>query len=115
MNKINEDKIYEDSFGLWVSGLFGAISGNYPELTFDEQKGVFFKLVHKWLSNGMILFCSPEDPLGKPWDADADHIVEYLLELWPSAAKSKKDVELNFYFHEIPAILWVKDGKIYGS
>lgn len=115
MNKIDENKIYEDSFGLWVSGLFSAISGNYPEITFDDQKDVFFKLIHKWLNSGMILFCDPEDPLGKAWETDADHIVEYLLGLWPSVAKSENDLDLNYYFHEIPAILWVKDGKIYGS
>ncbi|WP_330961321.1 hypothetical protein [Photobacterium sp. 53610] len=112
----NTDKIFEDAFGLWVSGLFSAISGNNPELSFDEQKEVFFSLLKIWMNEGKIFFCSPEDPLGTRWDAETDDIIFYLTSLWPESAKSENDPDLNVYFYEIPAIVWIgPNGEIIGS
>ncbi|MBT2867939.1 hypothetical protein JQK19_11880 [Chromobacterium violaceum] len=42
MIKVDVEKIYKDALGLWVSGLFSAISGNNPQLPFCEQKDIFF-------------------------------------------------------------------------
>ena len=116
MKVVNFEKIYEDSFGLWVSGLFGAISGNNPGISFEEHKEVFFWILEQWIQSGKILFCDPQDPLGKPWKADAKEIILYLKERWPESAKAEDDENLNLYFYEIPAILWVgEDGKLHGS
>lgn len=113
---VNEDEIYNDSFGLWISGLFSAISGHSPDISFASQKQVFFILLRKWLDEGKIHFCHPDDPLGKPWAADADEIIHYLQERWPKSAEVEDDSDLNLYFYEIPAILWVgPNGELVGS
>lgn len=112
----NLNKIYTDSFGLWVSGLFSAIAGNNNGISFCDQKEAFFEILTAWLNEGKIKFCKPTDPLGEVWVAQADEIVEYLRSLWPPAAKDENDSALNIYFYEIPAIKWVgADGKLYGS
>lgn len=116
MRLVDENLVYSNADGLWVSGLFGAISGSYPGISFHEQKEIFFWLILKWLKDGLIVFCSPDSPLDKPWEADAEEILEYLKGLWPERAVDENDLALTFYFHEIPALLWVgKDGGLYGS
>ncbi|WP_217870730.1 hypothetical protein [Chromobacterium violaceum] len=116
MIKVDVEKVYKDALGLWVSGLFSAISGNNPQLPFCEQKDIFFSLLRTWLAEGRILFCDPCDPLGAPWKADVDEIVDYLQARWPVSVDSEYDPDLNVYFYEIPAILWVgPSGEIIGS
>ncbi|UTM59442.1 hypothetical protein L4174_022355 [Photobacterium sp. CCB-ST2H9] len=106
----NENEIFTDSFGLWVSGLFSAISGHIPEVSFDEQKDIFFTLLTNWMNEGKVFFCSPEGPLETFWDAENDEIISYLKRLWPESVTSELDSDLNLYFYEIPAIVWVGPG-----
>lgn len=110
------DEIFNDSFGLWISSLFSAISGRNPGIGFDEQKQAFFFLLEKWLEEGKIRFCRPDDPLNQVWETDSNQIINYLKERWPTDACDEQDSDLNLYFYEIPAILWVDStGKLHGS
>lgn len=116
MSVANKEKVYDESFGHWLSGLFSAIGGNNPEMPFMERKSAFFELVRLWLRNGKIVFCDPSDPLNTVWKADADTIVGYLESHWPNDARDDDDPDLNLYFYEMPAILWVgDDGGLHGS
>jgi hypothetical protein len=116
MKILNLEKIYGDAFGLWVSGLFSAIEGNNKGLSFESQKEAFFEIIKLWLDQGKIKFCKPTDPLNEVWDAPSDQIVEYLQSHWPQHAMDEDDADLNMYFYEIPAMLWVgADGKLHGS
>jgi hypothetical protein len=111
----NFEKIYSDSFGLWVSGLFSAIEGNNRGLSFDNQREAFFEIIKLWLDQGGIKFCKPTDPLSEVWHVRSDQIVEYLKSHWPQHATNEDDDDLNMYFYEIPAIFWVgSDGKLHG-
>jgi len=112
----NLDKIYSDAFGLWISSLFSAIEGNNEGMTFDDQREAFFAVLSLWLDQRMIRFCSPSDPLGEVWDAPVTDIVDYLKARWPPNATDAHDPDLNLYFYEIPALLWVgADGRLHGS
>jgi hypothetical protein len=116
MNITNIDKIYSDSFGLWISGLFSAIEGNNPGLTFADQKDAFFGILKRWLDEGKVKFCKPSDPLGAVWQGSTDEILMFLQERWPQHAKDEHDIDLNNYFYDLPALLWVgPDGKLFGS
>jgi hypothetical protein len=107
------------SFGLWISGLFSAISGWNPGITFREQEAAFFWLLKKLLEEGKVKFCPPNEFWRKGydvWDADASTILEYLRCRWPVEASSENDRVLTNYFYEMPAILWVAtDGTLHGS
>lgn len=116
MKVSNLEKIYSEAFGLWVSALFSAIEGNNKGLSFAAQKEVFFEIVKLWLDQGRIKFCKPSDPLSEVWNAPSDQIVEYLKSRWPEDAMDEDNANLNMYFYEMPAILWVDaDGNLHGS
>jgi hypothetical protein len=53
------DKIVEDSFGLWITGLFSTISGNSPGITFHSHRDAFFRIVEQLLQTGRIKFIAP--------------------------------------------------------
>lgn len=113
------EDILRCSFGLWISGLFSAISGWNSGITFQEQREAFFGLLEQLLNEGKIKFCPPNEFWHEGydvWDADADTILEYLRSRWPIGASSEKDVSLTNYFYDMPAILWVApDGTLHGS
>jgi len=112
----NIDKIHNDSFGLWISGLFSAIGGNSPGLAFTDQKDAFFEILRRWLADGKVKFCKPSDPLGEVWNASDEEILDFLQAGWPQHVKDEHDIDLNNYFYDLPALLWVgPDGKIFGS
>lgn len=46
------ENIIEVSFGLWTTGLFSAVRGWNPNLSFDEQKESFFWICEKLLLDG---------------------------------------------------------------
>lgn len=116
IDQINVDKIYDESYGLWISGFFSCISGNYPEITFQNHKDIFFEILSLWLKSGRVYMCSPESPLSGVWVDSPDNIVRSLKDKWPVDAKHEDDLNLNHYFYEIPAIVWIGDnGKIVGS
>lgn len=119
------DEIVQDAFGLWISGLFSAISARNPALTFDEHKAAFWGLVERLLREGKIKFIapgadcytSPENPHPRltiqdeesHWHATPEEIVEQLREQWPSNARDENDPDLMIYFYSIPGIIWVAD------
>ena len=113
------NEILNDSKGLWLSGFFGSIVGWNPNKSFYEHKSIFFSMIKELLDDQVIKFCSPNDPLGKVipyWDTNSQEIVNYLEQHWPENAKAEDDDELNFYFYEMPAILWRNEsGKYVGS
>ncbi|ENU1228622.1 hypothetical protein ABN306_18290 [Providencia huaxiensis] len=113
------DEIIGDAKGLWLSGLFGSIVSWNPNKCFYEHRGIFFSMIKELLEKQIIRFCSPDDPLGKNipyWNANSQEIVNHLEQYWPENAKAEDDDDLNFYFYEMPAILWMDgSGKYVGS
>jgi hypothetical protein len=114
------DELVEDSFGLWIDGLFSAIHGQNPDITFQEQKEAFFWLVERLLRAGKIKFCPPNELWYEGydiWDADVPTIMEYLLSRWPDEADSRLSIELVYYFYrDIPVVVWVAaDGTLHSS
>ena len=112
----NLEMIYRDTFGLWISSLFSSVEGHNKDLSFEDQKDIFFDILQLWLDQGRIKFCTPSDPLGEVWNVPSTIIIEYLRSHWPPGAADPHDASLNMYFYEMPAILWVgADGKLHGS
>lgn len=117
INHVNE--IFQDSFGLWISGFFSAIGGWNPSFTFKNHKNAFFFLLEKLLLEKKIKFSPPNEL--KPrndeiWNADDESILEYFRLHWPDDARNENDTSLTNYFYEMPAILWVDDdGKLHSS
>lgn len=116
---VHFDEIISDAKGLWLSGLFGSIVGWNPNKSFYEHRIIFFSMIKALLDEQVIKFCSPDDPLGRVvpyWNANSQEIVNYLEQHWSENAKAKDDDDLNFYFYEMPAILWKDEsGKYMGS
>ncbi|WP_419209910.1 hypothetical protein ABRP32_12735 [Providencia manganoxydans] len=117
MKKISHfNEIVDDSRGLWLSGLFSAVVGWNRDNSFYENKDVFFSIIEELLNEKVIKFCSPDDPLGKVipyWDTDNKVIVNFLKQHWPENANAEEDDELNFYFYEMPAVLWLDEKEKY--
>jgi len=113
------DEIIRETFGLWITAFFGAISSFNPEITFDQHKHAFFELLEQLLDQGKVKFCPPNEIWREGydvWEADASTILEYLKARWPADVTSERDAALNDYFYDIPAILWVAaDGSLHGS
>ncbi|QNH67393.1 hypothetical protein H7F13_04380 [Proteus vulgaris] len=116
---VHFNEIVNDSKGLWLSGLFGSIIGWSPDKSFYEHKTMFFSIVKKLLDKQEIKFCSPNDPLGKMipyWDVESEVIIDFLEQHWPKEANDECDDDLNFYFYEMPALLWKNEfGNYVGS
>jgi hypothetical protein len=120
------DEIIRDSFGLWITGLFSAISGRNPSLTFEEHKEAFFWLLERLLCSGKLKFIapgadcyvSPDNPHPRftindkeaHWHESAEAIVAQLRSQWPEQAHDENDLDLLTYFYSIPGIVWVGEG-----
>ncbi|MCC8535988.1 hypothetical protein ACDH70_15770 [Xanthomonas axonopodis pv. poinsettiicola] len=125
------DEITKDSFGLSLSTLFSSIEGQYPELDFYQRKEIFFAAIANLLKEGRIKFItpgadcyvSPENPSPKfsienaeaHWNEGIDKIIIYLREKWPKDAMDDNDDELNIYFYEVPAVIWIDEFGNYFS
>jgi hypothetical protein len=126
------DEIVQDAFGLWITGLFSAISTWNPALSFDEHKEAFFWLIEKLLLAGKIKFVapgadcytSPENPHPRftiddaeaQWHEAPGKIIAHLRSLWPEQARDQSDLDLVTYFYSIPGIIWVgSDGTLVAS
>lgn len=110
------DEIFKNVRGLWISSLFSEIDSQMADCDFSLKKDFFFKILRGWLEEGKIVFCNPNDPLAEVWKETPSHIIEYLIEKWPLNAKNSTDEDLNIYFYEIPALLWLcEDGSYAGS
>ncbi|KVC60420.1 hypothetical protein WI73_04115 [Burkholderia ubonensis] len=119
------DKIVEDSFGLWITGLFSAISGHMPGISFERHRDTFFQIVEHLLKTGKIKFIapgadcyvSPERPNPRytidnhdaQWHAPPREIVSYLRDKWPTTATHEDDLVLLDYFYGIPCVICVRD------
>ncbi|WP_155623398.1 hypothetical protein [Burkholderia vietnamiensis] len=125
MNMGHESEIVRDAFGLWISGLFSAICGWNPDASFLEKKGFFFALLDQLLRQGKVMFIAPgadcyvspinptprltvEDPEAR-WTAPVPEIMSYVKSRWPETINDEKDVELTYYFYELPGLIWVGD------
>ncbi|WP_175941830.1 hypothetical protein [Burkholderia pyrrocinia] len=124
-----ESEIVRDAFGLWISGLFSAVCGWNPGASFLEKKEFFFKLLEKLLREGKVMFIAPgadcyvspsnptpkftvEDPEAR-WSAPVSEIMNYVRSRWPEEAGDENDVELTYYFYELPGLIWVgEDGRL---
>lgn len=129
MNIEQENRIIGAVFGQWVSALFGAVCGCYPNTKFQEQKEMFFLLLEKMLKNGRVMFIvpgadcyiSPHNPTLKltienpeaHWNAPVSEIMDFVRNKWPAQANDVNDIELTYYFYELPGLIWVgDDGKL---
>lgn len=132
MNIEHENEITRAAFGQWVSGLFGAVCGWNSEATFEEQKEIFFLLLERMLNDGRVMFIVPgadcyissenpnpkltiEDPKAH-WRAPVSEIMEFVRSRWPVKATGMNDLELTYYFYELPGLIWIgEDGKLVAS
>lgn len=126
------DEIVRDAFGLWITGLFSAISAWNPALSFEDHKDAFFWLVEKLLRAGKVKFIAPgvdcytspgnphprftvEDAEAQ-WHETPGKIVAHLRVMWPEHAHNENDLDLVAYFYSIPGIIWVgEDGALVAS
>lgn len=105
MSVVIKEAILMSAKGLWLSALFLNIHGFLPNISFDEQKELFFELVQEGLETGKIKFDYP--PLEKYadktgfWDADIDTIMTYLKDGFSKHATHEHDMDVNLYFYEI--------------
>jgi hypothetical protein len=126
------DEIVRDSFGLWITSLFSAISSWNPTFSFDDHKEAFFWLIEKLLRAGKVKFIapgidcytSPENPHPRftiqdeeaQWHETPETIVAHLRAEWPEHACDENDLDLVAYFYSIPGIIWVgADGALVAS
>lgn len=126
------DEIVRDSFGLWITGLFSAISSWNPTLSFEEHKDAFFWLIERLLRAGKVKFIargadcytSPENRQPRltiqdneaQWHEAPEVIVARLRAEWPEYARDENDLDLTTYFYSIPGIIWVgEDGRLVAS
>jgi hypothetical protein len=125
----HENEIIRDAFGLWISGLFSAVCGWNPGASFLEKKEFFFAILEKLLREGKVMFIAPgadcyispanptpkltvEDPEAR-WSASVSEIMSYVQSRWPEEVNDDKDVELTYYFYELPGLIWVgEDGRL---
>lgn len=61
MNITNTQKVemLELSKNSWLSAMFSAIPNLFPNITFNEQKEIFFLLLKEWLKSGIVKFDTP--------------------------------------------------------
>ena len=122
----HENDIVHDAFGLWISGLFSAVCGWNPGASFLEKKVFFFTLLEKLLQERKVMFIAPgadcyvsqTNPTPKltvadteaRWSAPIPEIMNYVRERWPETVSEENDVELMYYFCELPGLIWVGEG-----
>lgn len=126
------DEIVRDSFGLWISALFGAIGSWNPDFTFGQRKEAFFYMIECLLISGKIKFIkpgadcyvSPNNPHPRlsiydevaHWELGEKEVVSYLKATWPENAESENDGGLTIYFYTIPGVIWIdENGRFFAS
>ena len=115
-----KQEMYRDAKNLWFSALFENIPASLPNITFEEQKALFFILTKEALDAGLIKFVPPNGIWHEGydiWDVSSDEIIAYLRDNFPKDATDGLDPCVNNYFYDIaPAVLWRQDdGGYYGS
>ena len=125
MRMEHETEIVRDAFGLWISGLFSAVCGWNQGASFLEKKKFFFELIERLLQEGKVMFIAPgadcyvspanptpkltvRDPEAR-WSAPVSEIVNYVRSRWPADVSNEMDVELTYYFYELPGLIWFTD------
>ncbi|OOS05395.1 hypothetical protein SAMN02745664_1042 [Moraxella cuniculi DSM 21768] len=116
-----KQEIYDSAKNLWFSALFDHISGYIPEISFEDQKTLFFQLTKDALDDGLIKFDVPYIE-GVPferrvWEAPTEEIIQYLKDSFPKEATDGLDDDVNLYFYiSAPPVMWRQDdGSYYGS
>ncbi|MBO9097239.1 MULTISPECIES: hypothetical protein [unclassified Rhizobium] len=129
----NKELIISDSFGMWITGLWGNIFFQNPDFTFGEHKQAFLSIIKELFDDGRVSFVkpgadvyynektnpNPKYTIQQPeshWGVSSDEIVDFLLAEWPEDASHRDDPQLNGYFYKVPAIIWKNnDGEWFGS
>ena len=119
-------------FGSWIDGLFSAVTPPYepqfPVLSFDEQKELFFQLLERLLREGRVILIPPvelnyhldgtpgEDAKmrtqygdSRIWDEDPKDMVDYIRKTIPTEAVHEDDLVLHLYWYSTacPHIGWI--------
>lgn len=77
-----------------------------------------------FITPGADCYVSPENPVPKltiedpdaRWSAPISEIMSFVRNKWPGEADDKNDLELTYYFYELPGLIWVgEDGKLVAS
>lgn len=128
----HKSEVIRDAFGQSIYGLFAAVCGWNPSMKLSEQRESFFFLLEKLLEDGRVRFIAPgadcyistENPRPKlaiedqnaQWHAPVGEIMAFVRNRWPAEVNQKNDLELTYYFYELPGLIWVdKDGKLVAS
>lgn len=121
ITKIQKDEMLRLSKDSWLSAMFSAIPYVFSNITFNEQKEIFFLLLREWLESGIVKFDTPptEDFVGQSgfWNADNKSIMSYLYNGFPKDAVDEFDEDVNLYFYIVaPPVNWLQeDGSYNGS
>ena len=126
----NLDKIIEYSFGVSSYVFFKNI--NYCDnMSFDEHKEMFFRILEYLLKEKKIYLITPgidiyRTPTHIPkfsifdkethWNVSQKEAVRYSQERWPKKISNVRDVELVYFLYEMPGIIWIADdGSLHSS
>ena len=117
----------------YPSGWINAVWWHDDNLTFSEQKELFFLTLKKLLDDGKVVFFHPFPEAkvkiythyvdGKKydeelWDESSDNIIAYIKSIFPKGIKDENDEILtNFWYGICPEIGWIdqEDGFIHAS
>lgn len=120
LTEVVKEQMFSDAKNLWFSALFENIQASFPNITFEEQKALFFMLTKEALDTGLIKFIPPNGIWHEGydiWDVSSDEIIAYLRDNFPKDATDGLDSCVNNYFYDIAlTVLWRQDdGSYYGS
>jgi len=120
----------EICFGNWIHCLF--LRGD-DNLSFCEQKEIFFQTLKKLLDDDKVVFFHPfpeakvklytyyvdgEKYQEELWDETSENIVTYIKEIFPKGITDENDdILTEFWYAECPEIGWIdqKTGEIVAS
>lgn len=119
----HEVEIIRESFGLSIFTLFSSVCGRNAKLSFEEKKSTFFTLLEKLLRDRLVIliapgadcYVSPSNPKPKltvhdpqaRWSAPVEEIMSYVRGHWPNGTSDENDVDLIYYFYELPGLVWL--------
>lgn len=112
LTKKDKQHMFDDAKGLWLSALFYNIYSYYPNISFEQQKEVFFILIKEALEHQIIKFNYPlseqDSETAGFWDADNETVLQYLKDGFPKHATSELDEDVNLYFYFVaPPVNWL--------
>jgi len=128
----------------YPSGWINAVWWHDDNLTFSEQKELFFLTLKKLLDDDKVVFFPPDKLWDKKlntwktnirihtqhytnrtsedielWDVTSDEVISYIRNVFPKDVEDENDLKLNDFWYggECPAIGWIdqEDGFIHAS